>query len=507
MKRRQLAFTIGAFVTGLVIILNSCKKINESTELGGDLIPPIDNIHTFDTTLDVQAYNDLFTLGGTDPLKEDSLRSDYSDEQFLGRIDNDPIFGKTEAEMYFELKPSYYPWTFRNRPDSLYFDSVVLVLDYVETYGDSTIPQTISVSEVTSNFRVDTSYIIRKNTDISTGSTMGSRTIIPAGLDDSVKVYLDTTRNQLRIRLDDAFGQKLLNTFDTSSANGKLKAYSTDSAFKSYFKGFALKSTGAGNAIMGFNLQGANTKLAIYYRYLHGKSDGDIDTTVDYFDFKPYSSYGLAGSASHNYIKRDYSGTPLLAAQGGTSPDPIIYLQNTPGSFATVKIPGMAALNNRIIHRAELIAEQVYHVSDSMFSPPTYLFLDAYVPSLSKYMTIPYDLSYDGSGNLSLGSFGIAPINKLDGSGNVVRTWHFNLSRYVQHIVNDTEPTVYDLRLFAPFLVKDQYRPPVMGSTPSVTQFGINPTLAKGRVRLAGNLGPADTNPQKMRLRIIYSKL
>ncbi|MBL7739815.1 MAG: DUF4270 domain-containing protein [Chitinophagaceae bacterium] len=508
MKRRQLAFTIGALVTGLVIILNSCKKINESTELGGDLIPPIDNINTFDTTLSVEAYNDLFTLGGTDPLKEDSLRSNYADEQFLGRIDNDIFFGKTEAEMYFELKPEFYPFTFRNRPDSIYFDSVVLVLDYVETYGDSMAAQTLSVSEITSNFRVDTSYIIRKNSDITTGASLAApATIIPAGLDDSVKVFLDTTKSQLRIRLDDAFGQKLLNTFDTSSANGKLNAYSTDSAFKSYFKGFAIKSTVAGNALMGFNLQGENTKLAIYYRHRHGKPDLDLDTTVDYFRFRASSSFGLTGSAAHNYIKRDYAGYPIAAAQGGTSPDPVIYLQNTPGSFATVKIPGLAALNNRIIHRAELIAEQVYDPSDATFTPPNYLFLDAYVPAISKYMTIPFDLAYDGSGDLNLGSFGIAPVNKLDGSANVVKSWRFNISRWVQHIVNDTEPTVYDLRLYAPFIVSDQYRPPVIGSTPSATQFGINPTIAKGRVRIAGNLGPADTNPQKMRLRIVYSKL
>jgi hypothetical protein len=73
-------------------------------------------------------------------------------------------------------------------------------------------------------------------------------------------------------------------------------------------------------------------------------------------------------------------------------------------------------------------------------------------------------------------------------------------------VVNDTEPA-YDLRIFAPFIAFDQYRPPVAGSTPSATQIGINPALAKGRVRLAGNTGTGDTNPQKMRLRIIYSKL
>ena len=30
--------------------------------LGGDLIPAVDNINTFDTTLTVEAFNDLFHL-------------------------------------------------------------------------------------------------------------------------------------------------------------------------------------------------------------------------------------------------------------------------------------------------------------------------------------------------------------------------------------------------------------------------------------------------------------
>ena len=205
-------------------------------------------------------------------------------------------------------------------------------------------------------------------------------------------------------------------------------------------------------------------------------------------------------------INRNHSG-PILTAQGGTSPDPIVYIQNTPGSFATLKIPGLGTLNNRVVHRAELIAEQVYDASDSLFPPPTYLFLDAYDPSLSKYLTIPYDLIFDGnSGSYNLASFGIAPVNALDASGNVIRTWHFNLSRYVQHVVNNTD-SAYDLRLFAPFYIKDQYRPPVPGATALPATINVNPTLAKGRVRLAGNTGPLDPNPHKMRLRIVYSKL
>ena len=140
MKYKHLAIALGTIFTSLFILLFSCKKINDSTSLGGGLIPPVDNISTFDTTLEVHAFNDTFNI-----LTDTTF---YSSEytHYLGRIDNDPFFGKTDAKIYLELKPSEYRYTFLNRPDSLHIDSVVLILDYVETYGDTTVPQTISVS-------------------------------------------------------------------------------------------------------------------------------------------------------------------------------------------------------------------------------------------------------------------------------------------------------------------------------------------------------------------------
>ena len=88
----------------------------------------------------------------------------------------------------------------------------------------------------------------------------------------------------------------------------------------------------------------------------------------------------------------------------------------------------------------------------------------------------------------------------------LIKSWRFNLTRYVQHVVNDTEP-VYDLRLFSPLGVRELYRPGAVGSTSSLVPISVNGAIGKGRVRLAGNTGPADTNPQKMRLRIVYSKI
>ncbi len=488
MKHKHLALTLGALIIGILISLISCRKINEATTLGGGLIPIVDNIYTFDTTLEVQAFNDTFSIA------TDTTLYDNSFIHFLGQINSDPFFGKTDAKIFLELKPASYRYTFSNPSDSLHLDSVVLILDYAGTYGDTSVAQTVNVYEIpqSSDF-ADTSYPIRKS-NYDKGGLLGSRTFEPLILNDSIKAYQDTTKNQLRIRLNDAFGQRLLK-YDTISS-GTEGAYISDSAFRSHFKGFALESV-SGKAIMGFNLKGANTKLAIYYKDDNGDAPVETwDTTVAYFSFAANAS-----SASANFIQRDYTATPLATAVGGNEQDDVVYIQNTPGSFATIKIPGLVGLNNRIVHKADLIMEQLYDPSDTTF-PPGRLYVDAYDSSVTAFRVIPYDISIDITGAANLGNFGINPINAKDSAGNNIKTWHFNITRYVQHVVNDTEP-VYPLRLSAPLYLRELYRPGAAGSPSTQASIFVNDAIGNGRVRLGGGNHPK----QKMRLRIVYSKI
>ena len=258
MKTRIVLLSIGFIFTVVFLFFTSCRKINESTELGQDLIPPIDNINTFDTSISVEAYNDLFTISN------DTLRLLRNEEHFLGKITKDPLFGdplfgETDARLFLELKPGAFPHTFA-RKDSLTIDSVVLVLGYNSTFGDTAQNQTVSAYKLdnTVDFRSDSNYNIRSN-NFTYSTLLGSKTFKPQNLKDSVFAFRDTTNNQLRIRLQDSFGQTLLD-YDSS-------VYKSDSLFRTVLKGFALQSTAGGNAVMGFDLNSVNTKLAIYYKY------------------------------------------------------------------------------------------------------------------------------------------------------------------------------------------------------------------------------------------------
>ena len=85
---------------------------------------------------------------------------------------------------------------------------------------------------------------------------------------------------------------------------------------------------------------------------------------------------------------------------------------------------------------------------------------------------------------------------EMNNSGNPVYNWHFNISRYVQHIVNGTEKAE-ELRLYSPF-------PTIRANSNGVEQYiSSGQPYAIGRVRVGGGNHPS----QKMRLRLVYSKL
>ncbi len=475
--------------------VSACTKI-ESTTIGGGLIPPIDGVATLDTTLDVFTNNYL-------DFRSDSARVYYSDDHVIGIINNDPLFGTTKATTYFELKPTYYKYSFPGGT-SLTPDSAVLILSYKGVYGDTTVSQNWEVRELTETLRGDTAYPVSK--PFSTGSVLGTKTIDIPHLKDSVNYGFENAAMQIRIKLSASFAQKLMKQYDSTAGN----AYETDSLFREHFKGFAVVPGSAGNALIRVNLADTNTKLALFYNYQSPDSGaGKVTSSVSYFRFSVGTGSAVSGNA--NCIQRNHNSTQLTQYFTNTSRnDSLVFLQTMPGTFTTVKIPALRTLPNIIIHKAELMTFQAPDITpafDMIFTPPRYLLLSIYDSSKSVKNNIPNDFVVS-SGTPNTSAFGGYLMDKEVPPYGIVKAYSFDVSRYVQGIVTRRDSS-YILRLSAPSNDSLIYVAPYPATTVAAA-FYVIPSIAnnvgEGRVRLGGG-GMNPSNQLRMRLRIVYSKL
>lgn len=500
MQRNFLRLFLGVFV--YLIIAWSCTKI-DITKLGADLIPAVDNVHTFADTLEV--------FGTQGVLTSDSTRIGLSELHVLGNINNDPIFGKTNANIYLEFKPTFFPYHFGNTKDSIGqpfapsgtgFDSVVLCLSYKGFYGDSSKSQHLKVLELDpaeTNFKFDSVYQSNYQPFITPSNLLGEVTVIPTDL--AKYTFLsnkkDSANYQIRIPLNTAFLNKILANSDSSTN----KPFNSDSLFKTVFKGFAVEAKGGSdaNGLFYISLTDVNTRLEVHYRR---KNINPIDTSFTAWAVVSTSSTSVKKSATANYIERNRSGSDFANRKPSSDE---LFIQATPGTYATLQIPGLSLLSNRIIHRAELIVDQIPPMTP-LLPVPSFLYLDVIDTSgNNKHKPIPFDLSPNSFYNPNTSAPPFYPTNGIDFSyfggnartkmdaltGQLIKYYNFNISRYVQNIVTKHE-TNYGLRLTAPY---DLF---YYGFT-----LPFSNKLAYGGIKI----GNGNNANYKLKMRIIYSKI
>jgi hypothetical protein len=478
-KSKLTAFII--LVVSSILLFSSCTRI-DTTDLGNQLIPAIDNVNTFDTTLTVITDN---------VLVDDTTRMLFTEYHAIGIIENDPDFGKTSAYTYVSFTPPNTPFYPFVKKDTVSIDSVVLSLAYNRLYGDSNSVQQFEVREIFNlyDFR-DTAHYIG-GSDIPVESQLvGSSNFNFVNLNDMVfyRNKRDTiSGNELRIKLDTAWGRRFVNYDTTSTANG---AYHNDSIFKRRFKGFEIRTNEASpnkKALAYFNLtDNAHTRLTFYCRV---QNNGKTDTIAPYFVFK-----GTDPEA--NLIRRTPANAYLANLDDGIDNDELLYLQTTPGSYIKVKIPALESLGNRVIHRAELIMEQAPSTDESIFTAPPTMFIEAISPNGDSTYTIRNDFLPTQAN----------PGYDLNLLGGVYKNnkYVFNLSRYVQSIVTKGFPN-YALKVHSPFTTQPNYMIANSNTPSTKVRMVINPSLAGGRVVLYGGSNADAT--KRMRLHIIYSKI
>ncbi len=506
MYRRFVSLVLTGYLS-LIIINWGCTKL-DTTQVGGDLIPVVDNINTFADTLDVFTTQGVFA---------DTTRLTLYENYVLGKINNDPLFGQTNARLFIQFKPPFYPYYFGLANDTILgVDSVMLCLNYKGFYGDSTTPLQLTVDEVSDQQHGEWDTLRTLRTINYAPQVAGSL------VDQPTQVYIpnlsktmlirkgkDSVQNQIRIRLSNSFAQELITRDTTLIGNGNFK---TDSLFRSFMNGFAV-SANSGNALMYFNLNDFQTRLEVHYRRKNG---GAPDTTFAYFFYNNGSGGSSApdrGQVANNIV-RNRLGLPTGSEE--------ILLQTTPGTYANLSIPELSNYSNRVIHRAEINVEQIPDnpIYDTLFKAPNYLYLDLIDSSTAspKWKAIYYDLNpsspYDpdyksglpffpSGGSVDFGYFGGYLRKKADGAA-MRYFYDFNITRYVQQIVTKGIPN-YSLRLFAPQSFSyPQYL--TAGTTFAIDNFiPYNNSIAYGRIKIGG--GQNNNPAYKMRLRIIYSNI
>jgi hypothetical protein len=481
---------------GSIAFFFSCTRIR-STDVGAGLIPPIDGVITKDTILDVITE----TFENTD-----SARIYRADNHLLGAISNDPLFGKTRASLYFEVKPTGYPFYIPGTRDSIIADSAVLVLSFQGLYGDSTTPLRLTVSEIDPSTPLDPGVNYPSNYPAQfpvkiKQSLVSNVTIDPRRLMDSVKNRFENAKNQIRIRLPQSVAQRFIKTYDSTNA------YINDSTFRTYFAGFAVTADAAAgsNVLLKVNLADTNTKFMLYYN-----SNTTGATQRDTGVVKLTFNTSLSGDA--NMIVRDRTGSEASKhITTTTKPDSLVYIQTYPGTYVQVRIPGLQGLSNRIIHRAELIAEQVpddanLATLETQMVPPRYLLLSRYDTAIKSQRNIPNDyvIGQSGSGP-NISTFGGFVTAKSLLGYDKVAAYNFDISRYVQGVITRKD-TSYVLRISAPNNDSLRYTPPYPTNTYTVLHY-VTPAesndVGDGRVRLGGG-----THSRfRMRLRVIFSRI
>ena len=493
----------------LFITAASCTKI-DTTTLGSDLIPAVDNVTTFAHTLDI--------IGTQGTFDESATRTAISDLHVLGAITNDPVFGKTQAEIFLEMKPGFYPYYFGSAGDTINstmnaatgFDSAFLCLSVKSYYGDTDNIQKFQVYTIKNSNTdfYDSTYLLNYRPD---GGVYGPRidegvtSVKPANLRDtfhypgSAKL---TITNQIRIKLTQDFLNTLVADRDTTAAGNGV--YKNDANFRSFLKGFAIipDLSANPNGLYYISITDPATRLEIHYRK---SKAGVVDTSFSSLYFFPNLDTEITRSAQANYLQRDSAGSELVSRK----PD-ALYILSSPGTYANLEIPELATFQNSIIHRAEIIMEQVpssdptIEAIDKKMTPPAYLYLDlvdtAIVP---RFKPVYYDLntsnSYDPdnstyffpSQGINYNYFGGYLKAKMRNGGDSIFYYDFNVSRYVQNLITK-HTTSYKFRLFAPYQIT-YYDKKI--------NYPVN--RAAGRIKIGNGNNPG----YKLRMRILYSKI
>lgn len=399
LRRWLLPFTVAVF-----LVQSACKE----PELIGLEVLPDDGYGV--------AWVDTFTVElSTIPL-DSVITSNLNSSIYLFGEMNDPVFGATRSTIYTQFKLPSITVTF---PASATVDSIVLSLAYSDWYGNINKlagTQGIGVYRLTDTIADATTYFSTVSHEYEP-APLGQSQFRP-NLLSNVFLATDTVGPSLRVRLDDDFGQEILNAgFDNSGT------LASNESFTQVFKGLALvpenPSLGVGDgAIISFNINSALTRVELYYH----------TTEDDSLRFNRFNMPIDATSATHMAFDHDYPSavnSVLFDSDAGRQSG---LIQSMAGLRVLLKFPTLRDLKNEgmvVINRAEVLMP-LGDSDISRYAPPALLNANE-ADSLTRGLLVIDELEDHFGGVYRPAS----------------RDYVFNLARHVQRVLDRPEDRPY----------------------------------------------------------------
>ncbi len=374
-----------ALLTGSLLLLSYTSCTN-SDEIGLNLTPPGERFHYI---------VDSSTVITATTLRQDSITSEKRTSSLLGSM-NDPIFGRSTASLITQLRLSSNEVDFGVNPQ---IDSIVLLLKYKGSYGDTTQLQSMKIYELTNDLYFDTTYYSNHK---MTGAYNPEASI------GTYSYYPKPNQDSVLIRLSNDFGNKLLKT-DTSHL-------SNNTTWLSYFKGLYLKSDEVE--------QGGSI---VYYDFTNGKSRLQIHYHNDTTDSLLYEVVINSNCSWVNLFNHNYSGTPIEnQINDSVYTHPQVYVQSMGGLRSKLKVDLPEAILSKIntgvtINKAELIITLPDDPTASSFQ----------LPASMRVFNVGANNQNVFIGDITLGESYYGGTYQ-----SATKTYKFNVGRHIQNLVH-----------------------------------------------------------------------
>lgn len=259
----------------------------------------------------------------------------------LGVLD-EPVFGTTINQLFLNTSFNTSPPNFEGAT----LDSVVLRINLLEDYqyGDADATHLVELFQMTNPYAEEfemagDSLTTFTEFEYDESNLLGQVSFIP-NYEDEITLDAHTSDTttlvapQLRIKLDDSFGQLFIDDLMNTAA---------DSNYMEVAKGFVLRSTPSTSSMIGLDF-GIVTNRSLDFYYTN-----DDDSKSIY----PFN----IGSSSHLNVKHEYdgSGSAIEAALNDPSEDQeLLYVESYSGTFAEFDLSAIKDYEDEIINHASL---------------------------------------------------------------------------------------------------------------------------------------------------------